>query len=179
MRVLIVTLGGAGMALALLKGKNEGEAVTGAKRRSPEQIISDDLVEQQQGGRNGDISVYSCPDCGGTLWQIDRGRVVDFQCHIGHEWAADALAAAKSRALEQALMEAVRGLKEKGLLLRQLAAMLNPMNEHTGYLIEQADQHDENARLVETHLLDGGTGVRSIDKRPGDCPDCVRDAQKA
>jgi two-component system chemotaxis response regulator CheB len=137
--------------------------VTSAKRRSSEQIINDDLVDQQRGGRNGDVSVYSCPDCGGTLWQIDRGHVVEFQCHIGHEWAADTLVAAKSRALEQALMEAVRGLKEKGLLLRQLAAMLNPANEHTAYLIEQADQHDEHARLVQTHLLDGATGVRSID----------------
>src|SRR5215208_2643457 len=118
-----------------------------------ESVIARDIKEQQQGTRSGKSSVYSCPDCGGVLWQVDQGNLVEFECHTGHQWTADGLMVAKSRALEQAVMEAVRGLKEKSMLLRQLAARSDPHSETTMRLVEQADQDEENARLLRSHLL--------------------------
>ena len=102
-------------------------------------LIAQHLRDQQQGKREGDISVYSCPDCGGALWQLGKEQQLEFCCHLGHQWTGDTLIVAKSRVLEQAIMEAVRELKEKGMLLRQLAAMLNPHSTTTAALIEQAD----------------------------------------
>jgi hypothetical protein len=119
-------------------------------------LIARHLRDQQEGKREGDISVYSCPDCGGALWQLGKERTLEFRCHLGHEWTGDTLVIAKSRVLEQAIMEAVRELKEKGMLLRQLATMLTPQSATTAALIEEADQHDEHSRLLQIHLLGGG-----------------------
>jgi two-component system, chemotaxis family, protein-glutamate methylesterase/glutaminase len=98
-------------------------------------------------------SLYTCPDCGGVLQQTDD-EGLDYSCHIGHDWAAGALVGAKSKALEQALIEAVRTLREKSMLLRQLAVISSQTSEATARLIEQADQDDEHARLIRSHLLD-------------------------
>jgi len=119
-------------------------------------VIARHLRDQQEGKREGDISVYSCPDCGGALWQLGHERTLEFRCHLGHEWTGDTLVVDKSRVLEQAIMEAVRELKEKGMLLRQLATMLSPQSAATAALIEEADQQDEHSRLLQTHLLGGG-----------------------
>src|SRR5215212_5648034 len=109
--------------------------------RKPQQqrppAIADDIKEQEQGARSGQTSTYSCPDCGGVLWQLDEKSVPHFQCHVGHRYGPDELVVAKSRALEQALYEAVRGLKEKAMLLRQLSVRANPASPATAYLIEQ------------------------------------------
>ena len=54
------------------------------KRGNPTQDASDparatiehDIAAQQRGERTGVLSTYSCPDCGGTLWQVDQGGVI-------------------------------------------------------------------------------------------------------
>jgi len=59
------------------------------------------------------------------------------------------------------LHEAIRGLKEKATLLRQLALRANPVSPTTAHLIEQADQDEEHARLLLSHLLDEKPEVES------------------
>src|SRR4051812_31501713 len=54
-------------------------------------LIARHLRDQQEGKREGDISVYSCPDCGGALWQLGKERTLEFRCHLGHEWTGDTL----------------------------------------------------------------------------------------
>lgn len=130
----------------------------------PAPTIVQDIEEQKRGVRSGETSVFSCPACGGVLWQMDEDGVPRFDCHIGHSYGADTLLVAKTRALEQAIYEAIRGLKEKAILLRQFAAVAKTGSANTAFLIEQADQDDENARLLETHLLEGAQDdLTSID----------------
>ena len=33
----------------------------------------------------------TCPDCGGALWEIQEGRVLRYQCHVGHQYAPENL----------------------------------------------------------------------------------------
>jgi hypothetical protein len=61
--------------------------------------------------------------------------------------------------LEQALSEAVTMLKEKAIMLRQLAVKANPHSAATGYLIEQAEQDDEHARIIQSRLLRSDSGL--------------------
>jgi two-component system chemotaxis response regulator CheB len=144
-----------------------------------EQTIAADIDDQKKGARAGDTSVYSCPECGGVLWQIDHGRAPHFRCHTGHAYAPDTLVVAMTRALEQAVFEAIRGLKEKAILLRQLAALADARSPNTGYLIEQADQDDEHARLLQTHLLGGGQEhLTSIDATAGVIGEMVREMRR-
>jgi two-component system chemotaxis response regulator CheB len=126
-------------------------------------LIDEDIEAQKRGDRAGEPSLYSCPDCGGVLWQLQDEPYVRFRCHTGHECSGDELVVAKSRALEQAVMEAVRVLKEKAMLLRQLAVQLDPQSMTTAEVVEQAEQDDEHARLLQSHLLAKSDAPSSID----------------
>ncbi len=154
------------------------DRVSGDSQRTPAEAIANDLEEQARGERPGQSSVYSCPDCGGVLWEFDDQNLPHFACHIGHRYEADALVIAKSRVLDQALYEAVRGLREKSLLVRQLAAKSNPKSPTTGYLIEQADQAEEHARLIETRLLDGAGIAASVETTADLMADVVREIRR-
>jgi two-component system, chemotaxis family, protein-glutamate methylesterase/glutaminase len=69
----------------------------------------------------GDVSPYSCPDCGGVLWEIEDGNFVRFRCRVGHAWTGDALVAEQETVLDDALWTALRSLEENVALSRHLA----------------------------------------------------------
>jgi two-component system chemotaxis response regulator CheB len=69
----------------------------------------------------GDPSTFSCPDCGGVLWEIHDGDLLRYRCHAGHAYGMDSLAAGKNEDVEVALWTALRALREKVELSRRLA----------------------------------------------------------
>ncbi len=135
------------------------------QHRNPhtDEIIGADMKDQERGNRHDKLSVYTCPECGGALWEVDDENGITFACHIGHEYGANMLVVAKTHTLNQALSEAVRTLKEKATLLRQLAVKLNPQDETAIGLLEQADQDQEHARFLQSELLEGQPEAPSID----------------
>lgn len=67
----------------------------------------------------GHMSGFTCPDCDGTLIDIEPGST--YRCRIGHAWTAEALLDAQGLAWERALWMAVRTLDEKAALSRRMA----------------------------------------------------------
>jgi len=63
----------------------------------------------------------TCPDCGGSLWQMEAGQVLRYRCHTGHAFTADALADSSQHALEESLWVALRLLEERKNLLVNMA----------------------------------------------------------
>jgi two-component system chemotaxis response regulator CheB len=84
-------------------------------------IVDRDMEAQADGRRGGGLSVFTCPECGGAMWQVDESELVRFRCHVGHSYDAEALLAEQSEALEAALWTAVRTFREKSVLARQPA----------------------------------------------------------
>ena len=118
--------------------------------------IQEDIREQIAGKRDGTSSVFSCPDCGGVLWQMDKGRLMDFQCHIGHRYTADTMLVQKTEQLEAALVAALRLLKEKAILLRQTADRAKQRGDIAAAerLREQAEVDHRHAGLLQRELLE-------------------------
>ncbi|HYL95673.1 MAG TPA: hypothetical protein VET69_07710, partial [Terriglobales bacterium] len=56
--------------------------------------------------KNGVPSVYSCPECNGTLWEIREGKLLRFRCRVGHAYG-ESLLASKNEELESALWTAL------------------------------------------------------------------------
>jgi two-component system chemotaxis response regulator CheB len=93
----------------------------------------------------------TCPECGGTLWQLDGARPVRFRCHTGHAFTARVLESLQCNTLEEAMWAAVRALHEQEQLFRQLHGKSKARED--GYLdrAAQAKQHAQVLRdLIAT-----------------------------
>jgi two-component system, chemotaxis family, protein-glutamate methylesterase/glutaminase len=76
----------------------------------------------------GKISNYTCPECGGSLWELHDADLLRFRCHVGHAFSADSLVAEQNDSLELALWSAVRALEEKMALSRRMAERSHQRN---------------------------------------------------
>jgi two-component system, chemotaxis family, protein-glutamate methylesterase/glutaminase len=68
----------------------------------------------------GTPSVFSCPECGGVLWEIRDGDLVRFRCRVGHAYSIESMMAAQSEGVEEALWAALKTLEESVNLSRRL-----------------------------------------------------------
>lgn len=69
----------------------------------------------------GSPSGFTCPDCGGSLFELQDGQPVRFLCHTGHAFGLLSLIAAQSMVTDVALWAALRVVQEKEAILRRLA----------------------------------------------------------
>ncbi len=93
---------------------------------------------------------YTCPDCGGVLFEQDDGGLTRFRCSVGHVFSIESLAAGQAHQLEGALWTAVRALEDRAELLRQLSARCRrdgqPHSAQT--FAAQADDAERRSGLV-------------------------------
>lgn len=69
---------------------------------------------------NGRPSRFTCPDCGGSLWDADPDEPGKFRCRVGHSWTMLGLLERQAVTLEQALWTALRALSERADLARRM-----------------------------------------------------------
>jgi len=69
----------------------------------------------------GVLTPFTCPECGGSLWEHDENGFVRFKCHVGHAYSPEALEAGQGQAVEMALWAALRNLQERAEFYRRLS----------------------------------------------------------
>ncbi len=69
----------------------------------------------------GEPSLFTCPDCHGTLVELRDKHPIRFRCHTGHAFTALTLREALEENSENALWSAVRTLQERAMLMAHLA----------------------------------------------------------
>ncbi|HEX5498506.1 MAG TPA: chemotaxis protein CheB [Thermomicrobiales bacterium] len=109
--------------------------------------IREDFVAQADGERPDEVSIYTCPDCGGVMWQVAADPPLQFRCHVGHAYAPELLLSLKGEEIEAALWRSVRLLKEQATLSRQMARNARLVTDNE----EQAARIDEQAETSERH----------------------------
>jgi len=136
-----------GVLAELVAGRTSRKAASMANEQDDDAraIISEDFKEQREDRRAGRMTMFTCPDCGGTLWQLDDGARLRYQCHVGHAWGPEMLLGQKSEELEAALWASVRLLKERATLTHQIAARMR----ETGQSSSRAEALDEEAHVDE------------------------------
>jgi two-component system, chemotaxis family, protein-glutamate methylesterase/glutaminase len=117
-------------------------------------VISDDIDETAQGERDDELTIYTCPECGGFLWQSSSGQLTTFHCHVGHAFGTDVLLDQKSEELEGALWACVRLLTERATLTRQVAHRSAGIGQiaMAERSAEQADLDEQRAQLIREML---------------------------
>ena len=73
--------------------------------------------------RPGQPSVFSCPDCGGVLWEIEEGDYARFRCRVGHAYSPETMFGAQNDQLDEALWSALKTLEESAAMAKRLAAV--------------------------------------------------------
>src|SRR5262249_23026617 len=68
----------------------------------------------------GKPSPFTCPECHGSLLQLQDGQIIRFRCHTGHAYSLDSLLEEVTESVEQSLWNTVRTMDELLLLLRHL-----------------------------------------------------------
>jgi two-component system, chemotaxis family, protein-glutamate methylesterase/glutaminase len=98
----------------------------------------------------GEGTRYTCPDCGGVLFERHEGDLERFQCSVGHVFSIESLSSAQAEALESALWAAVRSLEDRAALLKRLAHRRRA-TEHlrsAASFERQADEAVDRARTI-------------------------------
>ena len=100
-------------------------------------------------------SSFACPDCGGTLWELNDNDLVRFRCRTGHAFSTDTLLARQSDSLEEALWVAVRALEERASLSRRLGERMRKRgNTMTAERMDaQGRESEEKAELIRNILI--------------------------
>jgi two-component system, chemotaxis family, protein-glutamate methylesterase/glutaminase len=69
----------------------------------------------------GTHTVFTCPDCGGGLWQINNDSIRRYRCHTGHVFNESILLSTQAKALEESIWVSIRMLEERRNLLLTVA----------------------------------------------------------
>lgn len=95
----------------------------------------------------GQKTVFSCPDCGGGLWNIENKSEKHYRCHIGHSYSEKDLEIRQTEAIENTLWVAIRMMEERKILL----ARLSRENNEKG--LEQVSiTYSEQGKQLEEHI---------------------------
>ncbi len=108
--------------------------------------------------RIGQLTPFTCPECGGTLWELDEPIPRRFRCHTGHAYTLRTLEHAHSESASEALWATLRTLSEKQALLREIAKTSGEGREAAGKAARDLGASVERATAALRALIDALPG---------------------
>lgn len=116
-------------------------------------------VALDERGRPGHVSVFTCPECHGTLWEVDERGIVRYRCRVGHVYSADSMLAAQTDSVDRALWTALRAMEERAAFTHRLADRARARNHHfvARAFEERASVADGHASVIRELLASRGT----------------------
>jgi two-component system chemotaxis response regulator CheB len=105
--------------------------------------------------RIGTPSYFTCPECHGTLWEMQEREFPRFRCRTGHVFSAESMLAEHNVSLEATLWAAVRSLEESTTLSLRLAEQARLRNHLTveRKFASKADETDRQANVIRQLLF--------------------------
>jgi two-component system chemotaxis response regulator CheB len=121
-----------------------------ADEKGGKQIMS----HAKKPGFRDDAVSFVCPECNGPLYETREGKLIKFNCQIGHSFSPESLTAAHTDALERALWIAVRTLNERIAIHEALAQQQKELeNTHLAErLTETASSASHDVKLIREIL---------------------------
>jgi two-component system, chemotaxis family, protein-glutamate methylesterase/glutaminase len=129
----ILPLRGIAVLIRNLTREEAGRAdvrATGPHLRPLESDPAEPKIALQHSDRPGEVSVFTCPECHGTLWEVDEGGILRFRCRVGHAYSAESMLAAHTDSVDRALWAALRALEERAALTRKLSERARKRQHH-------------------------------------------------
>ncbi|HEX6474574.1 MAG TPA: chemotaxis protein CheB [Candidatus Limnocylindria bacterium] len=151
--------------------RERSEQMTSDQRRDAQSsAATEESMDAQRGAvmpdseRAGIPAAFGCPDCGGSLWQLDDGEILTFRCRVGHAYTPRILLDAQGANVETGLWQAVRALEEQASLAARLAArsLEDGQTQSADRFSQQATRATADAQTVRG-LLSAEPAVTDLD----------------
>jgi two-component system chemotaxis response regulator CheB len=109
-------------------------------------------------GKFGVPTPLTCPDCHGTIYEIEEGGLLRYRCHTGHAFTLESMRASQTEAWERALYGGLRAQEEQAHLARRVAASFRQRGDARGAsaLELRALSYEEGADTLRRLLAVGG-----------------------
>ncbi|PWT84870.1 MAG: chemotaxis protein CheB [Blastocatellia bacterium] len=142
---------------------SEAPEIGGGQLRPETTLETDEEADGAEPVRHsdelGNVSVFTCPDCNGTLWEINSGERLRYRCRVGHAYSEDTMLKAQSDSVERALWAALRALEERETMMRKMAKHARRRGNGTLATMfeERSEQVAGDARTIHDVILMGRT----------------------
>jgi len=138
---------------------------------SRELILEHALATGEQAMHNimeiGQPSAFTCPDCGGVLFELDDKRRLRFRCHTGHSFSLRSLASVQEELADSAIWISLRALQEKEAVLRRMASLAGGADAaRAASALREADELDEVCKRLRALAQSAPGGYESFDIPP-------------
>jgi two-component system chemotaxis response regulator CheB len=126
----------------------------------PPEIRLETAIAAQEGGtmekddKLGTPSRFTCPECHGTLWEVDDGSLLRYRCHVGHAFTAEVMLDAQTTSAEEMLWSLMRAHRERAALARRMAERARAQSHDAlaRDLEKRAAGYEEDASVVHEML---------------------------
>ena len=152
-------------SLALEKAPNDRHQ-TGPHLAPIEPDHSEASIAFSPEDRPGRVSIYSCPECHGSLWETDDLGILRFRCRVGHVYSSESMLAAQTDSVDRALWAALRSLEERASLTTKMAARARE-RQHAwvaNAFETRAKEAQQHAAVVREMLVNRTTGHDTPDE---------------
>ncbi|MGI6854428.1 chemotaxis protein CheB [Mesorhizobium sp. 1B3] len=115
--------------------------------------------------RLGQLSVFTCPECHGPLWEIEDGDMLRYRCHTGHAFTSEAMMEAQSAEADEILWSLLRAHQQRAEFTRRMAERetKRDRSELAKQLRERAKEYAADAEVIERILESRRTTAASND----------------
>lgn len=108
----------------------------------------------------GRPSIFTCPECSGTLWELEGENYLRYRCRTGHAFSPQAMLANQREATEAGFWAALRALEERRDLLKKIGTRSRQRGDrHT------ANRMEKPAQLVERDIIAVEEAISQIIRR--------------
>ncbi|MGN6638867.1 MAG: chemotaxis protein CheB [Mucilaginibacter sp.] len=133
--------------------------LNGKLQKIPDDVkIESEITERRITDMNelekiGTRSNYSCPDCGGALWEIKDDVIPRYRCYTGHVFTANVLLEKQAEELEDSLWVSIRMLEERRNLLQRMIKRQATIEDEEGDMNEKIGELDKHIERLKALLI--------------------------
>lgn len=111
--------------------------------------------DKEKAAKNAPPSAFTCPECSGTLWEVNENGEIRYECRVGHSYSLDDVSQAEDENVERSLWMALRALEESAALEQRLADIADERKRHHAQRLfaQKAHSRKQHAAILREFLV--------------------------
>jgi two-component system chemotaxis response regulator CheB len=133
----------------------------GLRKSPPVELLAEVEMSRTESGNVGrlneigEITSFTCSECGGPLWEIHDDKISRYRCRLGHAFTPQCLACELTDGVERSLWVAVQMMDERARMLERLAGSGDERERRSSaaFFRDKADETREHTDRLRRFLL--------------------------